>query len=72
MMIQLPFHELHTSEVLPMPHGLLEERLVSSAEIAVDLVWNDSVLPDSLLAVCGSSDGSVAFSDLGMDIGFFN
>lgn len=32
-----------------MAHGLLEERLVQATEVAVDLVGNDTVVPDALL-----------------------
>lgn len=56
MHVRISFHKLDTGEVLPMSHGLFEEGLVSSAEVAVDLVWYDAVVPDSFFAIGSCSD----------------
>lgn len=59
MQIRVPLDELDAGEVLPVAHGLLEERLVGATKVAVDLVGDDAVLPDALLAVCGGADGAM-------------
>ena len=43
-----PLHKLDAGVVLPVPHRLLEQRLVHPAEIAVDLVWNHCKVPNPL------------------------
>lgn len=45
----IALHKLDARGVLPVAHGLLEERLVQATEVAVDLVGNDTVVPDALL-----------------------
>lgn len=42
--------ELDASPVLPVAHGHLEEGLVAAAEVGVDVVRDDAVLPNALLA----------------------
>lgn len=53
-------YELDARRVLPVAHGLLEERLEGAAEHVVDLVGDDSVVPDALLAGGGGARRSVA------------
>lgn len=48
-------HKLDTGEVLPVAHGLLEQCLVGAAEVAVDLVGDNAVVPDTFLAGGGSA-----------------
>lgn len=50
-----PLDELDAGEILPVTHGLLEQSLVSSGEVAIDLVRYNTVIPDSFLPRCGSS-----------------
>lgn len=45
--------ELDAREILPVSHGLLEQRLVGAGEIGVDLVRDDAEVPDALLASGG-------------------
>lgn len=44
----IALYKLDARGVLPVAHGLLEERLVQATEVAVDLVGNDTVIPDAL------------------------
>lgn len=44
------FDEFYASEVLPMSHGLLEQRLMRSAEMLIDFVRYDSVIPNPLFS----------------------
>lgn len=60
MQISVPLHELDTREVLPVPHGLLEQGLVGPAEVSVDLVGNHPVFPNALLSVSGGTGGAVS------------
>jgi len=49
MQTGIAFHELDAGEVLPVAHGLLEERLVGSTEDAIDLIGNHPIVPGTLL-----------------------
>ena len=42
--------ELDARPILPVAHGHLEEGLVAAAEVGVDVVRDDAVLPNALLA----------------------
>ena len=57
-MVHGAFDEFDAGEVLPVSHGLLEQGLVSAGEIGVDLVRNDSVVPDAILTSRGSAPHS--------------
>lgn len=57
-----PFHELDARVVFPVTHGLLEESTMISAKIALDLVWNDSQVPESLSSGSGCTCGPLALS----------
>jgi len=52
MDLRVALHELDARGVLPVAHGQLEERLVDATEVAVDLVRNDSIVPDAILFGC--------------------
>ena len=52
-MIGRALDEFHAREILPVSHGLLEQRLVRAGEIGVDLVRDDAKVPDALLASGG-------------------
>lgn len=49
-MISSAFDELDAGEVFPMAHSLLEKGFVSAREIGVDLVRDDSEVPDAFFA----------------------
>lgn len=59
MQIGIPLHKLDAGEVLPVAHGLLEERLVGSTEDGIDLVGYDPIVPSSLLPHGHSSSPSL-------------
>lgn len=52
MLVRHALDEFDTGEVFPVTHRLLEESLVGTAEVAVDLVRNYPVVPDAFLASC--------------------
>lgn len=58
--VSVPLHKLDASEVLPVPHCLLEERLVGTTEVTIYFVRNDAVLPDSLLTVGGGTNRAMS------------
>lgn len=41
-------HKLDARKVLPVSHRLLEQRLVRTAKVRIDLVRNHTVVPDAL------------------------
>lgn len=49
MELGIPLHKLDAGEVLPMAHGLLEERLVGAAKNAIDLVGDNTIVPGAFL-----------------------
>lgn len=55
MLQRRALHELDARDVLPVPHGLLEEGLVGAAEVSVDLVGDHAEVPDTLLTRGGRS-----------------
>ena len=58
MQFGLSLHKLDTRGILPVPHRLLEKRLVFGAELIVDLIGNDAVRPDPLQTRCGGPPAS--------------
>lgn len=46
----IALHKLDARVVLPVAHRLLKQRLVSAAEYGVNLIWNDPIVPCTLLA----------------------
>lgn len=46
----IALHKLDARVVLPVAHRLLKQRLVSAAKYGVYLIWNDAVVPCTLLA----------------------
>lgn len=57
-MVGRSFDEFDAGEVLPMSHGLFKKGFVSAREIGVDLVRDDSKVPDALLASRGGPSGA--------------
>lgn len=49
MDFRVALHKLDARRVLPVAHGLFEEGFVQAAEVAVDLVGDDTVIPNALL-----------------------
>lgn len=49
MDFRISLHKLDACGVLPVAHGLLEEGLVHATEVAVNLVGNHTIVPDTLL-----------------------
>ena len=50
-----PLDKLDAGVVLPVAHGLLEQGLVDTAEVSVNLIRDDGVVPDALGARgCGT------------------
>ena len=49
-MVHGPFDKFDARKVLPVTHGLFEERFVRAGKVGVDLVRNHSVVPDALFA----------------------
>lgn len=62
MFISISLDELDAREVFPMLHCLLEEGFVHPTEVAVDLVRDHSVVPDSLLSGSGRPSDPMARS----------
>jgi hypothetical protein len=54
--------KLDARPVLPVAHGHLEEGLVAAAEVGVDVVRDDAVLPNALLARRCRTLGPPAFA----------
>lgn len=48
MIQRIPLDELYAREVLPVLHGLLEQRFVRTAKVPVDLVGNHAVVPNAV------------------------
>lgn len=63
----VPLHELDAREVLPVPHGLLEQGLVGAAEVAINLVRDHAILPNTFFAVRRCPDGAVAGTGLNVN-----
>lgn len=59
MQLGIPLHKLDAGEVLPVAHGLFEERLVGAAKNAIDLVGDDPVVPGAFLTHSHSSPVAV-------------
>lgn len=49
-MIGRAFDKLDAGKIFPVTHGLFEEGLVGPGEIGINLVGDDSEIPDALLA----------------------
>lgn len=52
MYFRIALHKLDARRVLPVAHGLFEEGFVEAAEVTVDLVGDDTVVPNALLFGC--------------------
>lgn len=62
VMFRFSFHKLNAGRVLPMTHGLLEQSLVQSTEVAIDFIGYHSVVPDSFLLSRYSSGQATMFT----------
>lgn len=68
-MIGCAFYKFDAGEVFPMAHSLLKKGFVSTRKIGVDLVRDDSKVPDAFLARRSGPSGAdqrlvVGLSDL--------